>query len=251
VIDLDHQGDVAVLTLNHGKANALDIELCRALGEVLEKVERSSARALVVTGRGNIFCAGVDLLRALAEGPDYFRSFLPALREALEAIFFFRKPLVAAINGHAAAGGCILACAADRRLMARDSGRIGVTELRVGVPFPVVALEIMRFAVAPHRFEPIVFGAATFPPAAALDLGLIDEVVDPAALMERAVAVARELGAIGEDAFAVTKRQSRQPVRERLRTDGPLYDPAVDAVWFAPETSARIRDYVSRTFKKI
>src|SRR5438045_2373124 len=89
----------------------------RPLGEVLEKVERSSARALVVTGRGNIFCAGVDLFRALAEGPDYFRSFLPALREALEAIFFFRKPLVAAINGHAAAGGCILACAADRRLM--------------------------------------------------------------------------------------------------------------------------------------
>ena len=69
------------------------------------------------------------------------------------ATFSFPKPIVAAINGHAIAGGCVLACAADKRLMARDQGRIGVTELLVGVPFPRIAMEIMHHAVVPHRLE--------------------------------------------------------------------------------------------------
>jgi enoyl-CoA hydratase len=251
MIDLKLRGDIAVLTMQHGKANAMDTTFCEDILKRLDELRISPARAVVVTGQGNIFSAGVDLVRALDGGPDYFKSFLPPLRRAFEAVFFYEKPIVAAVNGHAMAGGCVLTCAADRRLMAHGTGRIGITELLVGVPFPVIALEIMRFAAAPQQFDRIVYSGATFAPEAAVGLGLIDEVVPADALLDRAIAAAAALAALGPEAFALTKRQLREPVRERLERDGPRFDPAVDAIWYAPETAARIRDYVSRTFKKM
>ena len=250
MIDLEHRGEIAVLTMRHGKANAMDGAFCDDLIKRLGELRGSATRAIVITGQGKIFSAGVDLVRALDGGPDYFRHFLPPLRRAFEEVFFYEKPVVAAVNGHAIAGGCVLACALDQRLMAQGDGRIGITELLVGVPFPVIALEIMRAAAAPQHFERIVSSGATFAPDAALGLGLIDEVSPADALLARAVAAAEKLAALGPEAFALTKRQIRQSVRERLDRDGPRFDPAVDAIWYAPETAARIRDYVARTFKK-
>jgi len=145
---------IAVLTLAHGKVNALDIEFCDALAaRFTELAAAREARAVVLTAKGNVFSAGVNLLRLSDGGADYVRQFMPALHRCFEAVFFHPKPVVAAVNGHAIAGGCVLTCCADRRIMARGNGRIGVTELLVGVPFPVLAFEIMRLAV-PARFLP-------------------------------------------------------------------------------------------------
>src|SRR5262249_36486469 len=130
VIDLERRGATAILTLAHGKANALDVELCDAVSaRVWECRDASWCKAIVVTARGGIFSAGVDLVRVVNEGAPYVQRFLPALSRAFEVTFVCPKPVVAAVNGHAIAGGCILACAADRRLMARGGGRIGVPEL--------------------------------------------------------------------------------------------------------------------------
>jgi enoyl-CoA hydratase/carnithine racemase len=251
VLDVTHRGDIAVLMMTHGKANALDTELCRHIAKRLEELGTSSARAVILTGRGKIFSAGVDLLRVLDGGAAYLRDFLPTLRKLFDVVFFYPKPIVAAINGHAIAGGCVLACAADKRLMARGPGRIGVTELLVGLPFPAIALEIMRFVAASHHFEEIIFSGATYPPEAAGPRGLIDASVEQDALMERAMAAAQALAALSPAAFALSKSHSRQPVLNRLQTDGPAIDKAVDEVWLSSESTARVRDYVTRTFKKI
>jgi enoyl-CoA hydratase len=250
VIEVATRGTVAVVTIRHGRANAMDLELCEGIALKFAELAASPARAIVLTGQGTMFSAGVDLIRALSSGAQYFEAFLPRLRRMFEAVFFCPKPVVAAINGHAIAGGCVLACAADRRLMARTGGRIGITELVVGVPFPVVALEIMRYAAASHRFEELVFGGATYPAEAGLAHGLVHELVEPAALLDEAIAAAERLGALGADAFALTKRQTRQVVADRLATDGPRHDPEVDRIWSTPAAFARIRDYVERTLKK-
>jgi enoyl-CoA hydratase len=120
---------IAILTLSHGKANALDIEFCDALASNFAELANSDVKAVVLTGQGRIFSAGVDLKRLSQGGADYIRRFLPALHRLFEAVFFHPRPVVAAVNGHAIAGGCVLACCADRRIMARESGRIGVTEI--------------------------------------------------------------------------------------------------------------------------
>jgi enoyl-CoA hydratase len=204
-----------------------------------------------LTGRGRIFSAGVDLIRLSEGGAPYVRRFLPALHRLYDAVFFFPKPGVAAITGHAIAGGCVLACCADRRIAAKDGGRIGVTELLVGVPFPALAFEIMRFATAPRYFQDGILCGATFLPDAALDRGLIDEISEPAALLDRAVAAAKTLAELSPPAFAMSKRQIRQSVMERMETSGRDTDAAAAQLWTAPATLDRIRDYDARTLKKI
>jgi enoyl-CoA hydratase len=251
VLEVTHQADIAVLRISHGKANALDIELCRHITHRLEELGTSSAQAIVLTGRNEIFSAGVDLIRALEGGANYLRDFLPVLRKLFDVVFFYPKPVVAAINGHAIAGGCVLACAADQRVMARGSGRIGVTELLVGLPFPAIALEIMRVTAMPAFFREVIFGAGRYPAEAAAARGLVDTIADPEGLLASAMEAAKSLASLSPAAFALTKSQTRQPVLDEMQRYAGGFDKAVDEIWLAPESASRIRDYVSKTFRKI
>src|SRR5215510_3203643 len=241
---------IAVLTMAHGKANALDIEFCDALATRFNDLRKADAKAVVLTGSGKIFSAGVDLKRLSAGGADYTRRFLPALHRLFEAVFFHPKPVMAAVNGHAIAGGCVLACCADRRIMARDAGRIGVTEILVGVPFPALAFEIVRFAVPPRYLQEFTLFGATYATDEALRRGWVDELAEGEDLMEDALAVAQELCLLSPAAFTQTKMQIRQPVAERVQATGKATDAAVTEIWAAPETLSRIRDYVARTLAK-
>ncbi|MBV9955377.1 MAG: enoyl-CoA hydratase/isomerase family protein [Pseudolabrys sp.] len=250
MIAVTQQGKVAVITLAHGKANAMDIEFCRALTGQFQKLAKSKAEAVVITANGPIFSAGVNLLRASEGGVKYLRQFLPALNKMFDAIFNFPKPVVAAINGHAIAGGCVLACCADYRMMVRGQGRIGVTELLVGLPFPALAFEVMRFATGPRYFPELIYTGQTYPADAALERGLLHELVDADALVARGVAAAEMLAQIAPAAFAQTKRQMRLPVTERIKRDGKKTDAAVTKIWCTPASVASIKGYVARTFKK-
>jgi enoyl-CoA hydratase len=250
MIDIKSQAGIAVLTLTHGKANALDIDFCEALTARFQELRGSDAKSVVVTGQGKIFSAGVDLIRLSEGGAAYVRKFLPALHKLYDTVFYHPKPVVAAINGHAIAGGCVLACCADRRIMTREGGRIGVTEMLVGVPFPALAFEIVRFAVPPRYLSEFTLSGATYETDTALQRGWIDEVAEPGELIEDAIAVAQELALLSPAAFAQTKMQIRQAVTERMALSGQATDKAVTAIWTAPETLHYIRDYVARTLKK-
>ncbi len=250
MIGVTRHGNTALLTLAKGKANALDIEFCRAIIGQFAELKKSSAEAVVITAQGPIFSAGVDLLRAAKDGPAYLRRFLPVLNRMFDVVFNFPKPVVAAVNGHAIAGGCVLACCADYRMMAQGKGRIGVTELLVGLPFPALAFEVMRFVTGPRHFAELIYAGETLPPDEALARGLLHEVVEPAALEERALASARMLAQISPAAFMLAKQQMRLPVVERVRRDGKRIDAAAAKLWASPKAIASIEAYVARTFKK-
>ena len=243
----DHDG-IAVLRIEHGKANVLDLELCNAIVESFD--EAGEARAVVLTGAGRIFSAGVDLFRVVEEGRSYVEAFLPAMCRTFERVFAHPAPVVAAANGHAIAGGCLLVAASDQRLMAEGSARIGIPELQVGVPFPPVALEIMRFSTPPQHFQTVVYRAETYEPPAARALGLLDETVDPGALLDRALAVAGRLASVRAETFAITKREVRRPVMERVRALDRDTAPEVRDRWLDPRILDVIRGYLDRTIPK-
>lgn len=244
----EDRGTVAVLRLAHGRANALDPEVLGALGAAVTAA--AEARALVLTGSGAMFSAGVDLKRLAAGGPDYPSALLPALVDCFARLFYHPRPVVAAVNGHAIAGGCVIACAADRRLAARGGGRFGVTELLVGVPFPAIALEIMRVVVPPHLFAEMVYGGRTWSLEEAAGHGLVDAVVDGDGLLDAAVKEAERLGAIPGETFALTKAQARQPARDFLAVHAARIDREVQRCWSAPQAQAAIRRYVEQTLTR-
>ena len=250
MIHRDRRGPVSVLRMEHGKVNALDLELVEALAGELATAAASDCRAVVLTGTGGSFSAGVDLFRVLDGGPEYASRFLPALDRMFRELFLFPRPVVAALNGHAIAGGCILACACDRRLMATGRGRVGVPELRVGVPFPVTAREVMRFALGDSQLQEIVYSGETFPPEAAKSHGLVDEVVPEPELLPRALQVASDLASIPEMAFQLTKRGMRQAAVDRWQQHAAEMGQAVLASWTSAQSAAAIRAYIERTLGK-
>jgi enoyl-CoA hydratase len=235
-------GGVAVLRLAHGTVNAMDLELCEALAASCR--EAASARAVVLTGAGRAFSAGVDLHRVLDGGTAYVERFLPALGEAFRALFSIGKPVVAALNGHAIAGGCVLAAAADVTLMADGPGRIGVPEIRVGVPFPRIALEILRYKAGEVAARKLVLGARNHTPAEAAALGLVDEVAEPGALRGRAVESAIALAeAVPPDTFALTKAQLHRDALDR--TARFANDAEVLALWSRRVTDGWLARFVA------
>ncbi|GAA0461221.1 enoyl-CoA hydratase [Paractinoplanes deccanensis] len=228
---------IAVVRLERGKVNALDLDLLHGIAEVFAGLDRGDARAVVLTGAGRAFSAGVDLWRILDGGAAYVREFLPALDAAFLAVFTLGKPAVAAVNGHALAGGAILAAACDQRVMA--AGTIGVTELLVGVPFPPSALEILGHALGGRAARRAVLTGAALTPEEALAAGHIDEIGS----LDAALARAATLAEIPPDTYRLTKAQLRSSVR-----GAP--DPRVTEIWIRAVEDGRIERHMSRAVRR-
>jgi enoyl-CoA hydratase/carnithine racemase len=239
-------GSVAVLRLAHGKVSALDDEFCAALMTEIADIAAESPKAMVITGTGTAFSAGVDLFRVIDGGAEYLLRFLPLMRDFFHALLTFPKPAVAAINGHAIAGGCIIAAACDHRIMANGTGRIGVPELAVGVPFPTLPFEIVGARVQPSVFRQLVYSGRTVLPHEAVTLGLVDETVDPETLLDRARERAEQLMKIPAKTFALTKRTFAAALLDRVQAASALNADVLET-WASPEVQNRIRQYVDET----
>ena len=235
-MDVEHTDGVAVVRIDHPPVNAFDQDLVDDAVATVRGIEGP----IVLTGAGKCFSAGVDL-RAVIEGrPEYTDRFLAAASDAFCAVFDHPAPVVAAINGHAIAGGCVLAMAADVRLM--SGGLIGLSEVAVGVPVPVAALEICRYAMGPSVTR-AVLQAENIDVQTAAERGWIDEVVALDVLLTRAVGVARALGQHPSTAYAAMKEQLHRHARDAIDAGAEL-DAKVLAIWKADETRARISAFL-------
>ncbi len=250
MIEIESRGNVAILRMARGKGNALNLEFGHAFIDALDELERGPARAVVVTGAGNVFGAGVDLPALAAGGPDYVRQFMPLMQRCFERLATYPKPLVAAVNGHAIAGGAIIMLACDQRILARGTARIGLTEVLVGVVFPAWPLEIARFATPREHFPTLILTGRTWQSNDALDRGLVDELVEPERLLDRACEVANEMGAIPPPTFAATKLAVRRPMYEAARHQAELTDHERVAEWSSPEVLQHIAEFAAKNIKR-
>lgn len=239
MIETEQHDDVVVLRLAHGRVNALDLDLCVAIRSAL--ADHAEAGAVVITGAGSCFSAGVDLKRLVDGGPAYVEQYLPALNAAFLAVFDHPGPVVAAVNGHAIAGGCVIAAGCDHRLM--SGGRIGLTELTVGVPFPLVALEIVRHVAGPLTGD-LVLGGGLLDPAAAAAEGLVESAA-PDELLDRAIGRARELARVPVATYRLTKEQLHRPVHAAIDAARADDDRRVEGVWRSGASLAGIRAYLA------
>ncbi len=246
MIEIQAFGTVQVLTLSSGPVNAQDVELLDELTATLRDIAASRGGALVVTGAGRAFSAGVDLNRVVEGGADYTDRLVPALSAVFEAMFSYPGPTVAAVNGAAIAGGCVLACACDRRLISPNA-QIGAAEVRVGVTFPVAALEVMRYACGRHADE-VLLGGRSYRGAEAVAAGLADRVVADD-LLEAAVAEASDLGDIPAEAYSHTKARLHAPTMARI-SEATGADDEVRKMWGSEQTQQRIAAYVERLRRK-
>ena len=223
-----------VVAMRHGPANALDPALVAQLGTSLDEAE-ASGRPLVLTGNKRFFSAGLDLA-GLPEDRDAMGAFVDAFDGLVRRLFLFPCPTVAAVNGHAVAGGAILATACDVRIGATGAYRIGVSEVQLGVIFPAAAFEVLRAAVPPERSAEVLLRGRLTGPEDALANGFLHELAAPEALAARAAERAGELGALPREAYAHTKRELRGGFAERALSQAAEKREGFLDTWFSEES---------------
>jgi Delta3-Delta2-enoyl-CoA isomerase len=236
---------LALVRLTSGKANALNPRSLAAIERALDEATGGGARGVILAGYDRFFSAGLDLVTLYGLERDAMDGFMAWFDAVMLRVFAFPRPVVAAVGGHAVAGGAILALACDARVMGATAGRFGLNEIRLGVPFPASALEIVRHAVPSGSVEEVLYEGELFDPEAALARGLVTEVVD-GDVVEAARQTCARLATAPADAFATIKTALKGPTVERARaTLASLRRAFVDA-WYAPEARRRIGEARAR-----
>lgn len=211
------EGGVAVIELNDGKVNAMQRQFLEELGGALDRVLAEKAKAVVIVGRTGCFSAGLDLKTLPTLPAQELRDVLELFGETMLRIYTFERPIVAAITGHAIAGGCVLAMACDRRLAAEGPFRIGLNEVPIGINLPLFVVEFARGTVPATHFERAVVCGELSEGADALAHGWVEAIVPADALLSRATQLATVLGRHPNPAFVHAKQLVRAPAIERAR----------------------------------
>lgn len=241
--------NVRVIRLDCGKANAIDEALLNTLTAELERAVAEEARAIVLTGYGKYFSAGLNLT-ALPSTREGMLSFAETFDRTLLHLLQFPLPVVAAVNGHAIAGGCVLACACDVRIGAAGAYRVGVSEVDIGVVFPAAALAVVQNAVHPSRVTEVILGAKLMPPAEAQSAGILHDVIPADQLLEVATSTAEHLGAKPQPGFQLTKRALLADLVERIESRSQTARQKFVELWFSEEVTKRRETMLSQNRKK-
>lgn len=207
VLSYTLEGKTAVLTMDDGKANALSDAMIDALGGAVDRAA-GEASAIVLAGRAERFCAGFDL-KVMMSSPDAAKALLRRGAALLMKLYGCPVPLVMACTGHALAGGALVLLTGDARIGAAGPYRIGLNEVQIGLPVPVLAMELARDRLAPSELPRATLQAKIYDPEDAARAGYLDEVVASSDVMARAKAEAARLGELSRAAFAATKKRLR------------------------------------------
>lgn len=254
LIETRRHGVIHELRMARAPVNALNPDLCRALTSAIAASVAEGAQALVLSGNGKIFSAGLDVPHLLGLGDD-----LQALKHAWEDFFAAAKalaaspvPVVAAITGHAPAGGCVLALCCDYRIMAAGDFRIGLNETQVGLVAPEGIQRLMRRVVGIHRAERLLVAGALISAAQARDIGLVDELVDshsdPDIVVARACEWLQALLALPRTPMLRTRGIARTDLIAALQPEHIRIDEFV-AAWTDPDTQAALHALVAKLGK--
>jgi enoyl-CoA hydratase len=208
------ENKVAVVQMDDGKANALSRPMIDALDAALTRAEQE-ASAVVLAGRPERFCAGFDL-RVMMSGPEAAKDLLKAGSTLLLKLYGLSVPLVIACTGHALAGGALVVLTGDYRIAAKGAYKIGLNEVSLGMPVPVLAMELARDRLRNRELVRATLLAQIYDPDSAERIGYVDAVAAPEQVVVQATAEAARLGGFSRSAFVATKKRLRGATIEHI-----------------------------------
>ena len=245
-VRIERRGALATLRLDKARGNAIDgglvEDLIRACREVA--ADDSVRGVLLASAHPKLFSGGLDLVELGAHDRPTMQRFMGRFAEMVYALYTLPAPLVAAVGGHAIAGGCILALTADYRILRRGGVQIGLNEVRVGVPLPGAVLVLLRSSVPASALPDIALLGRNFADDDAVSHGLAHALADAAGFEDFCVARLEEFAEKDPAAVRAIKAGLRAPVVREMREREPeLMSEWLDR-WFAETTRARMREIV-------
>lgn len=240
--EISRSGEVAVVTLKRGKVNALSEAVLDELSGRFEELKGdATAAAAVLTGSGKFFSFGFDIPELLSYSQEEFVRYLRKFTTLYTELYVWPKPLVAALNGHTIAGGCMLATACDRRLMAAGGGKISLNEVTFGASVFAGSVAMLVACAGQRNAETILYSGAMFTAEEARDLRLVDAVTSGEELLDGAIAEARDLAGKDRVAFASIKALLRGPVAEEMRRREAESIREFVSIWYSESTREQLK----------
>jgi enoyl-CoA hydratase/carnithine racemase len=248
LIAVDYQDTVAVVQLSRGVTNALNVELVNELGALLERIDSDSSTSALVLGSSNdkFLSIGFDIPQLFDVPKKDFQTFFSEFNRVCLNLFTLPKPTMAAITGHAVAGGCILALCCDYRFIAEGKKLMGLNEIKLGVPVPYLADCVLRDIVGTRYAREIMDTGEFYGPADLVRMGLVDKVLPGEDVMARAVEKAGLLGAWPRQAFALIKRNRVEAVEQRVLAHGEEKERLFVDCWYSAEARQRLREAMGK-----
>jgi len=242
---------LALITLNRNKSNALNREMITELNDMLHNIANdANIGGAIITGREHFFSAGLDLIELYGYNEEEIRSFWLLFLEFTANITAFKKPLVAAINGHAPAGGCVIALACDGRVMAEGKYIIGLNEVPVGIIVPDSIFKLYAFWLgSAHACRSLLEGKL-FSPEEALTIGLVDELVNPDSIMTAAERRIRKYMAFEPNTWQQSKLNIRKELIAGMSADQSQTLDMMITQWWSPATRGLLKMIIDNLQKK-
>jgi enoyl-CoA hydratase/carnithine racemase len=244
-VRVSERDGIATVTLARWKVNAFNepmVDEIRARFETLESEQ--DVRAVILTGRGKFFSFGFDVPDLLSYSKDDFISYLTKFTDLYTYLFMFPKPVVAALNGHTIAGGCMLATACDCRLMVSENAKIALNEITFGASVVAGSVEMLKHCAGSRNAETILYSGTFCSPQEALTLGLIDRIAPAEALVEEAEKTAVDYADKDAAAFKSIKGLLRRPVAQEMVQREPDSIREFADIWYSEETWVQLREIV-------
>ena len=247
-INVEHDEHVAILKLNRGITNALNLDFLQELSNNLQNLAQDdSVKGVVIASNNNkFFSIGFDLPQLFELNQDKLRSFYQTFNRVSLEIYTFPKPVIAALTGHAIAGGCILAICCDYRFIANDRKLMGLNEIKLGLPVPYPADCILRQLLGPKNAQEMVYTGEFYQPERSLQMGLVDQVVSLENVVQKSIEKAKTLAAMPTQAFEIVKRNRVEPIKEQIQKQLKKKEQFFYKCWFSENTHELLKEAITK-----
>jgi 3,2-trans-enoyl-CoA isomerase len=236
-------GGIATVTLNRGKVNALNESTVEEIRNSFETLENNQdVRAIIFTGHGKFFSFGFDIPEFLSYSKNEFIRYLEKFTSLCTYLFLYPKPIIAALNGHAIAGGCMLATTCDYRLMVSDNAKISLNEINFGSSVFASSVDILRFCVGSINAQRVLYSGAMFSAEEAKRLALIDKIISQDELMEKTQDVAEDFARKDSAAFRSMKQLLRKPVADEIAQREKASIREFVDIWYSEKTWKNLQE---------
>lgn len=248
MVEIVSRDTVAVVKLNRGVTNPLNLELVNEIREALQRVKSDTkAAGLVLTGSNEkFFSIGFDIPHLYDLSREDVTVFYRAFNQASMDLFTLPKPTVAAIGGHAIAGGCILALCCDYRVIADGRKLMGLNEIKLGVPVPYPADCILRRLVGVRWASEIMETGEFYQPAESLEMGMVDRVLPQDEVLPTAIEKAQHLGSMPHEAYGMIKRSRTEIVEDEVLARWQEKENLFLDCWYSDEARRRLREAMEK-----
>jgi Delta3-Delta2-enoyl-CoA isomerase len=242
-IRAEKEGSIARVIIARGKVNALNEKVVDEMAGAFKALAGDpGVRAVILTGQGKFFTFGFDIPEFLGYPREDFLRYLTKFTDLYTYLFLYPKPVIAALNGHTIAGGCMLSIACDYRIMVPGKARISLNEINFGSSLFAGSVEMMKFWVGNREAERLILGGAMYSAEEALRLGLIDEIVPEDQIADAAKRVAGQYGSKDPAAFGSIKKLSRQTVGELMRAKERQSLLEFVDIWYSENTWKKLQE---------